>query len=1263
MNEDTAAQVRLLGPVDIVLGGIDQQVTGLRRKALLAVLALHHRQVVSADQLTDVVWGEAAGSVSTNTLQRHISYLRALLGGRQAVVARPPGYLLVLPPGSVDAELAGDLIDQAGRADRPTDRARLADRARELWRGEPLGGVTGIARLEAAAQRLGDLFLRGTHLLMDARLELGEHAGVLPELERLARQNPLDERLQGQLILALYRSGRQADALEGYRRVRHTLAEELGILPSGELRELETAILRQDPALEPPRAAAVVRTSPPPVPDPPRPGLVRLTGTPVVGRTGELATIRAAVGAVTGGRGGAVFVLGEPGIGKSRLATEAARLAEQAGFTVLRGRAANPEAQFRALAEALLSVLRRDGVPADPELAPYRPALSVLVPEWRGEPAPASDHSLVVLAEAVLRLLATVGRPHGCVLIVEDLHDADADTLAVVDYLIDNLGRERLLVIGTSRDTPGAARQLIRTAQNRRVATVTELCRLDDDQVVELAAGCLGVDARAVPGPVLDRLRATADGVPLHVEELLAAMVADGVLAWTGSGWAVTGPVPAGVPASLRTTLVGRTDRLSRPAAALLQAAALFGRRFPAVAAGAAAGVPGTDLIGCLREVVDSQLVVPEDDPQWYAFRHMLTAESLLGVPLPLERAGLARRAAEALVRFGGTDQLAGTLWNVAGEPVIAAGHFARAGREAIGQGAVSTAIALLERAHGLLSGDGTAPAASSGPVVALAASSVLALEVREALVDAYAIAGRVSDAYAMGESLDRRAAAPWPARIHLQVAHVAVAAGHWSQGAQALAAARRSAADQPEPGLAAARRDAGDRLEPGLAARMDAVEAQLVFGDPTTPDRLATTVALAERALRGAEAAGLPEVACSALKTLGRCARLRDLAEADELYERGLAIATEHRLLNWRITLLYNLGAGDGIRHADDRRLREALTLATEAGAVTTALDIRLELSILRLCRGEFQAADADARHCEETAGRLRLTLTQQIAIGVRAIVAGHRARRSDLAALLARFAELVGEEDDFSSAIHGLGTAFCHLLHEEPEDALAELDEASAREARQPTPYLSLIHGPHLLLTVRSGRAGAAECAAFAGSAQNQAAWNRQFLVLAEAFVHGRAGRGDEAVHAVTRFLEISEPYPLTHHLGLRLVAQEALDGDWGDPAAWLRTADAWFHDTAPHVARACRALMRRAGAPVPQHRQGSAELPPGLRRHGVTVRENEVLDLVVAGLTNQQIGDQLYLSSRTVEKHVASLLAKTGAERRGALAAFAASTAESG
>jgi DNA-binding SARP family transcriptional activator len=1159
INEPVRAQVRLLGPVDIVLDGVEQRISGLRRRALLAVLALHHGQVVSTDQLIDIVWGDAAGSVSTNTLQRHISYLRALLGDPGAVVAQPPGYRLDLPAEAIDAALAEQLIESATRAGTPAERGRLAEQARGLWQGEPLGGVAGIAWLEEHAQRLSDLRLRATHTLIDARLALGEHARVLPELELLAGRHALDERLQGQLIRALYRNGRQADALDAYHRLRRTLADEMGIEPGPELRDLATAILRQDSELDPP---VPTTAGPKPTLAGPGPadGRVRLAGTPVVGRHDELTTVRDAVDSAARGRGGVVIAIGEPGIGKTRLAAETAQLAERAGLTVLRGRAGTLQAQFRPLTEALQSVLRHDGVPDHPDLLPYRPALARLIPQWRAEAPAAPENSLVVLAEAVLRLLATLGRPHGCLLVLEDLHDADADTLAVVDYLIDNAGRERLLVLGTCRDTPGPALHLLRAAQQRRAATVVELRRLDGGQVLDLAASCLGVPAEAVPAPVAERLWATADGVPLHIEELLAAMVADGVLAWTGAGWTVAAPMPAGVPASLQLTLVGRTDRLGPAAAGLLQVAAMFGRRFPAVAAGAAAGLHDMDLLAALRSAVDSQLLVPDYDPQWYAFRHVLTAESLFARPLPLERAVLARRAAEALgdpavPRFDGAHQLAGTLWRMAGEPVTAAGQFRLASRQAIAQGAVSTAVTLLEQAWTLDAG----------------------LELREALVNAYALAGRVADAYALGENFE--AAPPWQARIQLQLATVAVAAGDWARGAHALGVARRSAVGTDDP---------------VLAARMDAVEAELVFGDPGTPDRSATTVVLAERALRGAEAAGLPEVACSALKTLGRCARLRDLAEADDLYERGLAVATEHQLVTWRISMLFNLGADAGMRDADDSLLLAALAFAGQAGAVTTALTIELELSILRACRGEFEAAEAGARHCEEVAARLRLTLTQRIAVCVRVIVAGHRGRRSDVAVLMARLADLGGEDDDCYSGARGLGVAFGHLLHEEPDAALAELDAAGEYEARRPTPYLSLMQGPHLLMAVRGGRAGAAECAAFAGSPQNQAAWNRQFLLLAEALVAGRAGRPADAEEAMARYAEVSAPYPLAHHLGLRLVAPDALDQHWGDPVSWLRAADAYFHDAAPPVSRACRTLLLRAGAPVPQYRPEHAAPP---------------------------------------------------------------------
>lgn len=985
---------------------------------------------------------------------------------------------------------------------------------------------------------------------------------------------------------------------------------------------------------------------------------VRLGDAPLVGRRDELAGLRAAVAAAAHGRGGVVFLAGEAGIGKTRLAGEAARFAAEAGLRVLRGRAATPTVQFRALSEAVLSVLRRSGPPDDPTLLPYRPALSRLVPEWRPEvPAAAGEDSPVVLAEAVLRLMVALG-PGGCLLVLEDLHDADRDTLTVLDYLVDNVAAEPVLVLGTVRAEPGAGLDLVRAARRRRVATVFELARFGDEAVRQLAGGCLDVPPEQVPEPVAGRLLATADGVPLHVEELLAGMVDDRVLVRAGGRWTVAGQVAGQVPVSLVATVTARTGRLDPRTQEVLGAAALLGRRFRAAVVGAAAGVAGPELTRCLRAAVEAQVLVPEGDR--FAFRHALTAEALRARMLPAERAALSRRLASALSDpddpsardthpgrdtrsgrvvppgwgdppargdspdrgdpparddpSGADEQLTGELWYAAGEHRRAGELFAAAGRRAAGQGALATAISLLERALSLVD----------------PASLVGSADLVEPLIDAYADAGRVADAYRLGA---RFAGQP---TVHLRLARVAAAAGHWEQGLRELAKVPRS--------------------DPAVAARIDATAARLVFGNPT-PDRIPRARSLAERALGEAERSGQPAVACDALDTLGRCARLLDLADADAIHRRGLAIADAHNLVQHRVRLRYEIGAHDGIRTADPTRLVAALALANQVGAVETALDIELELAVVRTCRAEYALAERSARRCEQDAERLRLTHTRLIAVGVQIFVAAHQGRRPDLDDLLVRYRELGGERDDLASAVRGFGLACCLLLEEERERALAELRRAVADESARPASYVSFVPGPHLLLAVLAGEAGEAERARMAGSAQAQAGWNRQFLLLAEAVLHGRAGRGGAAGHAMARFVELSGHYPLAQHLGLRLVAEAALADGWGDPVTWLRTAEIYFHTGAPPVARACRVLLRAAGAPVHQHRAGSGEIPLRLRERGVTVREYEVLRLVAERLTNQEIGQRLFLSPRTVEKHVARLLAKTGRRDRGQLADFAA------
>jgi DNA-binding SARP family transcriptional activator/tetratricopeptide (TPR) repeat protein len=253
-------QVRLLGPVDVTVEGAVLEVSGLRRKAVLAALALNRGEVLSTDRLLDVVWGPDAAA-RVNTLQSHVSYLRRLLGDKAAILARPPGYLLNLAGDATDLAVAKRLIDQAGQE---TDQAKSAAAFRAalaLWRGEPLADLAALRWFEEQTHRLEQLRLLATEGLVQARLGLGEHADLVPELESLVRRHPFQERLHGHLMLALYRVGRQHDALAVFRRLAALLDAELGIRPSTGLRDLHAAILRQDPRLDPPE--------PPKPPNPP----------------------------------------------------------------------------------------------------------------------------------------------------------------------------------------------------------------------------------------------------------------------------------------------------------------------------------------------------------------------------------------------------------------------------------------------------------------------------------------------------------------------------------------------------------------------------------------------------------------------------------------------------------------------------------------------------------------------------------------------------------------------------------------------------------------------------------------------------------------------------------------------------------------------------------------------------------------------------------------------------------------------------------
>jgi DNA-binding SARP family transcriptional activator/ABC-type branched-subunit amino acid transport system substrate-binding protein len=264
-------EFRILGPLEVSDKGRLVDIGSPRQCALLALLLLHANEVVSRDRLIDELWGEKPPATAVKTVQAYVSRLRAALHGRGPpsengrLETRGHGYLLKVEPGELDVDHFQGLLEDARRALAHGKPERAAEGLREalaLWRGPALADLTyeGFARAELA--RLAELHVSALEDRVEADLALGRHAALVGELEGLVASFPLRERLRGQLMLALYRSGRQAEALQIFQQYRRELAEELGLKPSEGLRRLERKILEQDPGLAPPERATRPRLAP-----------------------------------------------------------------------------------------------------------------------------------------------------------------------------------------------------------------------------------------------------------------------------------------------------------------------------------------------------------------------------------------------------------------------------------------------------------------------------------------------------------------------------------------------------------------------------------------------------------------------------------------------------------------------------------------------------------------------------------------------------------------------------------------------------------------------------------------------------------------------------------------------------------------------------------------------------------------------------------------------------------------------------------------
>ena len=958
----------------------------------------------------------------------------------------------------------------------------------------------------------------------------------------------------------------------------------------------------------------------------------------LVGRDAELVELTRALSGARAGRGGSAHLVGEAGIGKSRLAAMVAGRAFDAGMRVLRGRgsAIGPMVPFRPLAEALLSLSRGGESFKDGELGPYRSALGRLIPEWGGS-APAEPASLVVLAEAVLRLLAAAGRDRGCLVVLEDLHDADAETLAVVEYLTDNLELQPVMLLTTIRSEPGAALDLARAGEQRRTGRMLELGRLDRAQVRTMAASCLEIAAPEVVDDVVQRLWVDSAGNPFVVEELVHGMVNSGLLVPSGDGWQVVGPLRTEVPAAVARSIANRTDRLGPQGRMVLSVAAVLGHRFPLSVVREVADIDDRGLLSHLHAGVAAQLVTPDEPaPDWYAFRHPLTAEALLSQLTPLDRAELSAKAADAVLELhpelpGHWCQLVASLRLDAGQDADAGRLFAEAGRRALRDGAAGSAITLLDKANRLLT-----QRLDAGIRADILESLLPALAEAGHFDRAFQLAGKLADLDGDGLDARRRAA------LHTRLAKVAYLAGRSADGAEQVAAARALLGPDPSD---------------EDAAPVDVVAAYMEMDMPR-PDRLTRAEELALRSVAAAERSELPVVACEAWELLGVITREHDLSRAVECLERARQLGEQHQLPLQRAYAVMRLAGIDWLSTSDTLSLERAREEALRIGAITMAYHADAIIALDTVLGGDFDLAAERIAACAESATRLQLGSIVRYILMAKATLAGHQGRRREMDDALAEFRQWGGENSQEMPLSVGLARVFCALLEENRSLAVRELAEALAFETATPTTFhLAGRHGLDLLLGVLDRRYDWSHYHRIAATPAGRMRWNRHFAELAAAVLHGRDGDSAQAAEAMAAAQQAGAVFPMARHLGLRLVAECAHADRWGDPVGWLRRAEEYFHhNTVTGPASACRALLRQVGVSVQQRRVGADQVPTALRSVGVTVREYDVFRLLVDRLGNKAIATRLHISPRTVEKHVASLIAKTQQPDREALSTYA-------
>ncbi|GAB3410110.1 BTAD domain-containing putative transcriptional regulator [Flindersiella endophytica] len=627
--------VRVLGAFATEVNGEAVHLGGPRQRGVLALLVAARGQVVPVDRMIEDLWRGEPPARALMSLQAYVSNLRRLLEpGRpprtpaRLLVSAAPGYALRVPPESVDAWRFEDLLDQA-RADTDprASRAHLAD-ALGLWQGPAFAEVADEPWAAAETARLNELRLVATELHVAAGLRIGDPAAVVSEAERLTRDEPFREEGWRLHALALWSSGRQADALATLRRARGILAEELGLDPGPDLAALEEAILTQ-------RTDVMRDTVPPPPPAAPLPLSAPIVKAPFVGREAQLsALVTAAAEAATDGARIAL-VTGEAGLGKSTLLEHLGRRLERDGWLLAVGHC--PEVDGAPPAWAWTEALRAVAATTSPgELAD---AVAPLLTDTEPLNADATAGRFR-LRQAVWTWLAAVATKRPVAVLLDDLHWADAATLEMLGGGL--CLRAPILVVAAYRAEESG--HLTETLASLARATPLRLALpgLNDEAVAELVRAECDTDEETIAG-IAER----TGGNPFYVRESARLLNGEGALVALSE-----------VPEGVRDVLRRRLARLPEGGVAVLRLAAVAGRESSVDVLVKAADTDEDGVLDALDAGVIAGLL-SEPAPGRVRFVHALVRDTLVADVSRLRATRMHARIAQALEGTGDIAALA----------------------------------------------------------------------------------------------------------------------------------------------------------------------------------------------------------------------------------------------------------------------------------------------------------------------------------------------------------------------------------------------------------------------------------------------------------------------------------------------------------------------------------------------------------------------------------------------------------------------------